>query len=177
MRVAVFGATSTPAPHIFHVLDRMHEEDPLHVICWSESAVGSHAARWASRTATAVTSIVERWDLGPDAVKMRPFYDAKAAILSVFKVYEPDRALVFGSPMWCDGTPGRLVCRYAERWGVPLFLYTPEPDGGPPVGRVVAICGARPPFGRSFCSRFKGHPTAWHWSLKRGERRSKFWLP
>lgn len=187
MRVAVFSARQVPKRAIYSALDALHGESGLFVIGWAENHGGAAALDWAASRPGA-ESVTVSSVRASDTRFMGRFFDARAAVICCYKVYRPDRALVFSSPYWVSSGIGHLICQNAEKWGVPLHLYAPKHNHGdayhpveawddPPTAKVVELCHKKAPMGKTVCTRFKGHPTAWHWSMRMGERVSKFWAP
>ena len=187
MRVAVFAQRQVPKWVVFSALDTLHAEEPVSVIGWTDNGGGAAAVEWAEKRPgadhIAVASV-----RAPDTRWMGKYYDSRAAVTTCFKLHAPDRCLVFSGNYWLASGVGRLIARSAEKWGVPLYFFEPAKHDAhskghqfvwkePLLARVVELCDKRSVIGRNVCGRFKGHPSAWHWSYVKGERRSMFWLP
>lgn len=180
MRVVVFGYQKVPKAPIYAVLDKLHGEHGLHVIGWASNRGGAVAVEWAHSRPDAELTVVTSVR-GPDTRFMGQFFDARAAVIACFKVYQPHQCLIFSPSYWVGSGVGRKVCQQAEQWQVPLFLFEPKrPDKDKwedlPVGRQVELCDKKSVSG-NICTRFKGHESAWHWSTRKGEKVSKFWAP
>lgn len=186
MRVAVFAYRQVPKKPIYAVLDKLHGEGGLHVICWAENHGGAIAEEWAKSRPGAECNVVSNVK-SPDTRK-GGIWDKQAALITLYKTFAPDRALVFCTQYWVTGGTGKTILQQAERWSVPVHLYEPELHDRAGIGRndkwaeepeprIVELCGKKSPTGKIICSRFRGHPTSWHWEMRRGERGGKFWLP
>lgn len=183
MRVAVFAARNAPKVVVFSVLDQLNSEFDLSVVSWLENRGGEIANDWGSKRLGSKVFLVSNVK-SPGTRKMGRFFDARAAITTCFKLYAPDRCLIFSPSYWVAAGLGRKICQTAERWNVPAIHYEPtraehdqEVWKEPYVGRQIELCGKVSPVKKTVCSRLKGHPSAWHWSHAKGERRYKFWQP
>ena len=187
MRLAVFSAKLTPKWVIYSVLDRLHGENGLHIIAWVDNWGGSCAVDWAKTRPGAEIQEVSNVKAFDTRWKGQ-YFDKRAAVESIFKLYQPERAIVFSSPYWIASGTGKTILSKAEKWGVPVHFYEPtrhdtDKEGRKDVWkepiepRIVELCGKVSPMGKTVCSRLKGHPSAWHWAINKGEIRSKFWLP
>jgi hypothetical protein len=187
MRAAVFAARQVPKHVIYAALDGLHGQHGLHVVGWAQNNGGAAAIDWAgSRPGAEVSSISSV--RASDTRWMGQYFDSRAAVIACFKLHAPDRCLIFSSPYWIASGVGHMICSQAEKWSVPVHLYQPKhrhsdtaartelwPD--PPEPQEIELCHKKSVTGRLVCTRFKGHPSAWHWSMRKGERVSKFWLP
>ena len=187
MRVAVFASRQTPKWVIYSALDALHAEHGIDVIGWTDNQGGQYAVEWAESRPGAHSTIVSGVK-SPGTRLSGQYFDSRAACITVFKLYQPDRCVVFASSYWIASGVGKLICQQAEKWAVPVHFYEPNRDDTqgtgnrtvwkePFVCRVIELCGKKSPLGKVTCNRFKGHPGAWHHQSVGGVRGKKFWLP
>lgn len=179
MRLTVFAGHATPKWAIYEVLDAYHGQVGLQVVSLVDNPGGAMAIDWAKSrpgvelvVANAVQAI-----RSSDAKNMGRFFSVRAGVIALFKTYQPNVVAVFGRSEWIARGTGKLVMQSALKYNVPVELFEPPYVRGSVTSRTVELCGATSPIRRNICTRVKGHPSAWHWSVSRGERRSKFWLP
>jgi hypothetical protein len=186
IRVAVFSAIQTPKWVIFSELDRLHGEHGLRVIGWTNNHGGAAAVEWAIKRPGAESVSVAGVE-GANGRAPNRFFDSRASITVCFKLYQPDRAILFCSPYWITSGVGRTIMQQAAVWQVPVHIYGPTREAEITQGRkdtwkepfemkVVELCNKTSPRGR-ICTRFKGHEGGWHWSYKMGKQSSQFWSP
>lgn len=171
MRIAVFAGVYVPKKVIYMELDRLHETNLLHVLATAENQGSLAAAEWARSRLGSTVNVIESVRAS-DKRHMGRLWDVRANIIAICKVHQPERILVFGQPTYLAHGVGKIIVQNAEKWDIPLFLAEPP---GYTDAQPVERCGKKQRVGRAVCSRFKGHPGHWHWSLHFGERRSKFW--
>ena len=171
MRLAVFAASYVPKKPIYAALDRLHETNLLHVIGTMENQGSAAAIGWTTTRLGSTANVIESVRAS-DKRHMGRLWDVRANIIALCKVHQPERILVFGRPEYLSHGVGKIILQNAEKWAIPLFLTEPPSYAET---SLVEMCGKKPPWGRTRCSRLKGHPSHWHWSLHFGERRSKFW--
>jgi hypothetical protein len=176
MRVTVFGTTRTPRAAVYSVLDDLHGKHGVHVVAWQDNAGGRMALDWAISRPGADCSTVG--SVRASAKRhMGQYFDTRAAIMALFKLWEPDKCLVFADGYWLSRGTGKLIVKSCEKWNSELVMYLPPFDDVLPVGRELELCGKLPASGTGICTRPKGHGSAWHWHNEKGVRHQKFWAP